>query len=404
MVRLFGQIGENRVAAVPQHRDVPVGINLVSQDVLDRAAVQVDVREVEMPGKDFACRLGMIQMKFRKSISVAAVAALGLAANAAGKKLIAHGWDTALLTPGEILANAERFDGSPFDGLGVTLPGNDRVMTDAGWTKERFAADCETLRAAVRHPSLRESLLMINLAPQVHLAWTGPGATSFRVNGEEASLIETVPADEFQVLAFPAVEGVRVSGFTQSCFRNDSTTRYHFGGNAVAEAVYYAEALSKDDLLRAEAYLNRKWFGRSTPGCRPARAKALHVGTSAEVVVVGGAPLAVEALAGSGRIDGAVTVADAGTLEVVVSADGTPLFPEVSGTLILDGDGTLLLCGNVRRTRPGSYCLAPAATVAGAWRPVLAEGLTSRKAFSVTCRDGGLWLDVRSPGALILVR
>ena len=101
-----------------------------------------------MPGKDFACRLGMIQMKFRKSISVAAVAALGLAANAAGKKLIAHGWDTALLTPGEILANAERFDGSPFDGLGVTLPGNDRVMTDAGWTKERFAADCETLRAA----------------------------------------------------------------------------------------------------------------------------------------------------------------------------------------------------------------------------------------------------------------
>lgn len=176
MVRLFGQIGENRVAAVPQHRDVPVGINLASQDVLDRAAVQVDVREVEMPGKDFACRLGMIQMKFRKSISVAAVAALGLAANAAGKKLIAHGWDTALLTPGEILANAERFDGSPFDGLGVTLPGNDRVMTDAGWTKERFAADCETLRAAVRHPSLRESLLMINLAPQVHLAWTDDAA------------------------------------------------------------------------------------------------------------------------------------------------------------------------------------------------------------------------------------
>ena len=115
-------------------------------------------------------------MKCRKSISVAAFAALCLAAHAAEKRLIAYGWDTALLTPNEILANAERFDGSPFDGLGVTLPGNDRVMTDAGWTKERFAAACETLRAAVCHPSLRESLLMLNLAPQVRLAWTDDAA------------------------------------------------------------------------------------------------------------------------------------------------------------------------------------------------------------------------------------
>lgn len=235
-------------------------------------------------------------------------------------------------------------------------------------------------------------------------ACPGPGATSLRVNGEEASVIETVPADEFQVLAISAVEGVRVSGFTQSCFKNDSEARYHFGGNAVAEVLYYAEALSKDELKRAEAYLNRKWFGRETPGYRPARAKSLHVEAGAEAAVLGGAPLTVEALSGLGRVDGSITVADGGTLEVVVAADGVPVFPEVGGTLCLDGDGTVVLNGNVRRARSGSYCLAPVATVAGRWTPVLAEGLSSRKKFSLVCRDGGLWLDVRSPGALILIR
>lgn len=113
--------------------------------------------------------------RIRKSVLCALALTVSAGADAA-PKFIVHGWDLSRLTPSEILANAEALDRTPYDGVSVTLPGSDRLMTDAGWTVGRFASEIRTMREFARHPSLRETLLFANLAPRTRLGWRDDAA------------------------------------------------------------------------------------------------------------------------------------------------------------------------------------------------------------------------------------
>jgi len=237
------------------------------------------------------------------------------------------------------------------------------------------------------------------------LACSGPGATYFRINGVSSSLTTAVPADEFQLLALSAIEGVRVSGFTQSCYVDGSgVSTYYYGGNSVAEAIYYAEALSKEDLIKVESYLNAKWFGISTAGYRLARAGQVDVAEGATLELVGGAPIEVSALNNAGTVDGSVTVRNGGSLGVTVNEDGTVADLGITGTLALVGDGTLTLTGAVRKVKAGSWLLASNVSMSGTWSADTSAAPGLNKTCRIRYENGNLYLDVISPGLMLIVR
>ena len=236
------------------------------------------------------------------------------------------------------------------------------------------------------------------------LVCSGPGATVFRENGADCAIESTIPAEGYRLVACATPEPVNTSAFSQLKNKMEGTGAYTYGGVTIGESIIYTNTLSRGAVLAVEAYLNRKWFGRETPGYRPAQAGRVAVAPSARVTVTGGAPLEVRALASEGAVDGSVTVADGGTVEVVVAADGTPTPLGVSGALRLAGDGTLVLRGNLRRAATGSHLLASDVTAAGTWTVARAEGLASARTFALRLADGSLYLDVSAPGAVIVVR
>lgn len=99
----------------------------------------------------------------------------------ASKKYIFAGWEFGDTTPEEVLLMADAFDRTACDGvalpIGGALPGCDgrsrrHVMNDPGWKYEDIAFLEPILRAIVEHPSLRESLLSVTLAPTNRLSWS----------------------------------------------------------------------------------------------------------------------------------------------------------------------------------------------------------------------------------------
>ena len=294
--------------------------------------------------------------------------------------------DTSDSNGGVVLGNAEEDKTHYTDGVYYGLR---RMNYQSKWNNA-FIHD-----APYRRPDTSVNKYMYGIACD------GPGATYFRTNGVEAVLQTTKPTGSYQLLAFSAVEGVSASGFTQSHF---SGTTYFYGGNAVAESILYTNALSRADLLQAEACLNKKWFGVSTPGYRPARAGRVDVSEGATLELVGGAPAEVSALYGSGTVDGSVTVRDGGSLGVTVLEDGSVVELGVTGALALAGDGTLVLTGSVRKIKAGSWLLATNATKSGTWTVDSSAAPGLRKTCRVRLADGNLYLDVQAPGLMMLVR
>lgn len=233
----------------------------------------------------------------------------------------------------------------------------------------------------------------------------GPGGTLFRQDGIETDISAALPAEGFQLVSCSMPEPINTSGFSQLKVADAGRSgAYTYGGVTIGESIIYTNTLSRGAVLAVEAYLNQKWFGRETPGYRPAQAGRLTVAPSARVTVTGGAPLAVRTLASEGAVDGAVTVEDGGTIEVVVAADGTPTPLGITGGLRLAGDGTLVLGGSVRRVAAGSHLLASDVTAAGTWTVALAQGLSSTRTFALRLAGGNLFLDVAAPGVMIIIR
>lgn len=123
--------------------------------------------------------------------AVAALALLAAASADAAKKYIFTSWELGDVSPEEVLLMADRFDATACDGValypGTSLRGCDSrrpryAMTDPGIRYDEVAHLEPTLRAIVRHPSLRESMLSVCLAPTNRLAWTD--AEAWRRAGE----------------------------------------------------------------------------------------------------------------------------------------------------------------------------------------------------------------------------
>ena len=118
-------------------------------------------------------------------VLVASAAALSAAAHPKCVKYIVSGFEWGRLTPAQILANAERLDKLPIDGVTVyvhrDLPDGtrltrDRLWSDANWSRENVAPFVSGLRKFRGHRALRESLLTFRGTSTNRLAWTDDAA------------------------------------------------------------------------------------------------------------------------------------------------------------------------------------------------------------------------------------
>jgi len=98
----------------------------------------------------------------------------------AAKKYIFTSWELGERNPQEVLKMADLFDRTACDGVGLkisgALPGysvvNPRHVTeDTGWKYEEVAHFEPVFRDIVKHPSLRESMLLVDVAPRKRLNW-----------------------------------------------------------------------------------------------------------------------------------------------------------------------------------------------------------------------------------------
>ena len=121
------------------------------------------------------------------------------------------------------------------------------------------------------------------------------------------------------------------------------------------------------------------------------------------MTVQGGAPFSVGTFASGGSVEGDVTVADGGVLEIAVADDGSVAPLGISGKLTLAG-GRVALTGAAAKIRLGLWPLADDAVVSGSWTVENADGSARRKLVRLFESDGALYLRVDSPGFMLMVR
>ena len=181
---------------------------------------------------------------------------------------------------------------------------------------------------------------------------------------------------------------------------------YSAGGAAYGEIIYYERYLGGDELKSVECYLNKKWFNRATPSYREASLGTATVASGATLKVAGGAPLALTGLAGSGAVDGSVTLAEDGTVGVEVGPDGAVAPLTISGALALPQAGVVLLSGDVRRLAAGDHAILCAADglADGALDGWTVEGGAAHRSYALSVRNGAVVLNVAKDGLLLLVK
>lgn len=173
------------------------------------------------------------------------------------------------------------------------------------------------------------------------------------------------------------------------------------GGGELGEVLVYEEPLSYYKHQIVDAWLNWKWFARKTVGYAPSAASNVTVAAGATLTVEGGSPLTVTRLSGTGAIDGSVSFASGAELVSVIHDNGTITPLTVSGTADLSAGGTVTLTGDISKLTQGAYLLVSCPSVtAGLWN-VEYTGTTSLK-YVVRARPDGIYLDVVSPGTLII--
>ena len=97
------------------------------------------------------------------------------------KKALAFGWDTIYVNPEDILAHADLFDKTPFDGVvmriqDIPLSNGGRIsgeslFSDDPWNRNDLAKYVRTFRDMRKHRSLRESFLSVLLQPSVRVSF-----------------------------------------------------------------------------------------------------------------------------------------------------------------------------------------------------------------------------------------
>ena len=116
-----------------------------------------------------------------------AIVAFSLAATVFGdsprKKYIAFGWEFKRISPKVLLANADKFQATGIDGVGIYLcatnsAGKELMFVSRGdrWEKEAFRDQVPVLRQIAKTPHLSESFFVGFGAPLKRFAWTDDAA------------------------------------------------------------------------------------------------------------------------------------------------------------------------------------------------------------------------------------
>jgi hypothetical protein len=237
-------------------------------------------------------------------------------------------------------------------------------------------------------------------SPRFAIVRYGPGATRAYLNGVSTNLTEANFSGGWDMVALASRDPIAVNGIGMGYY----ASYWRGGGQKIGEHVIYRETLCEENLLRAQAYLRQKWYGVATPGYRSAEVDAIEVKDGAALAIYGGAPVLARSLAGAGAVEGSVAIAPGGTLSVEIAPDGTLLLPSVSGTLSAEGDGRVILSGVYRSLGAGVFKLAEVAGDWSGWTVEFDDGKNHNRSISLLASNGALYLTVRKPGLIMIVK
>lgn len=191
-------------------------------------------------------------------------------------------------------------------------------------------------------------------------SWGANIPTAAYTNGVGINTTTTGLSGGYQVLFQTWDGGTYADGFAFDRFIGD-----RYGGQRLAEFIVYDRVLTDTERLATDAYLNWKWFGKTTSGYSLPDTHTgviLHDGTS---LTMGGSEQSVTSLAGSGAVsngtlvvrgklspglseldcahltvDGNLTLASGSSLELDYDRPSHDLIT-VSGTLTVQGGGSV---------------------------------------------------------------
>ncbi len=179
-----------------------------------------------------------------------------------------------------------------------------------------------------------------------------------------------------------------------------------WGGIEIGELAYYERVLSQDEVADVESRLRWKWFNAGVPYRRPAVAGTVTVDAGATLSVVGGAPLTVTELSGTGMIVGGVALGANAVIHAHVNGEGTVDGPlTVDGSVNISNGGTVTLSGDVSRLGIGEYPLISSeGTFVGSADGWVIAPVNTHKVLSLCVRDDALVLCVKPKGVIISFR
>jgi len=221
------------------------------------------------------------------------------------------------------------------------------------------------------------------------------------LNGKSVSFTSTGLSGGYDTVAVRNITGTGGDGVQNIMMGHG---RRYVGGGEVGELLIYEDPLDSVTHRKVDAWLGWKWLGRKTPGFSPASAAAVSVAEGASLAVDGDAPLMAEAVSGGGVIAGSLSCATGCVVTAKVAEGGGMETLSVTGSLDASAGGTLVVEGDARLLRAGSYPVisATSAVLGGDW-VVQCDCKASFKPV-VRIRDGALCLDLLSKGMRISIR
>lgn len=236
--------------------------------------------------------------------------------------------------------------------------------------------------------------------------WTGQksllyeGGSRARLNGQRINPLTTGFSGGWDLVSLVSYEDFGGGSFAAANYNK------YVGGQAVGEAILYKEGLSERQVDTVEAYLNWKWFGKVTPGFRPAAVSNLTVRAGATLAVTGGQPLTVNGrFSSSGTVQGALAFASSAEFAVTVENDGSIRRFEVAGDVDMSKGGVIRVTGALSTLVPGDYTLLTAASLAsGQWNVILDGELRRNLGCEIRTDGNSLTLSVKAPGMTLIVR
>ncbi|MBR4938065.1 MAG: hypothetical protein IKZ22_04245, partial [Kiritimatiellae bacterium] len=264
-----------------------------------------------------------------------------------------------------------------------------------GYGLRRFET-IETLSYAA--PILTNALTNSDGKGQKNLSYEG--GSRARLNGRKINPLTTDFSGGWDLVSLVSYEDFGGGSFAAANYNK------YVGGQAVGEAILYREGLSERQVDTVEAYLNWKWFGKATPGFRPAAVSNLTVRAGATLAVTGGQPLTVNGrFSSSGTVQGAIDFASSAEFAVTVEDDGTIRRFEVAGDVDMSKGGVIRVTGALSTLVPGDYTLLTAASLAsGKWNVILDGELRRNLRCEINADGNSLTLSVKAPGMTLIVR